>query len=75
MTGLGSRIAAMRKRKGLTQTAFAKEMGVSNTSANEWEQDVSKPSIDRLPLMADVLGVTVDALLRTETQSGTGDAA
>lgn len=72
MTGLGSRIAVLRKQKGLTQAAFAKEMGVSNSSANEWEQDVSRPSIDRLTRLAEVLGTSVDALLRPEPQPSEG---
>ena len=34
----------LRESLGLTQMAFAKELGVSFTSVNRWENEVQKPS-------------------------------
>lgn len=34
----------LRESLGLTQMAFAKELGVSFTSINRWENEVQKPS-------------------------------
>lgn len=60
---LGKRIAALRKEKGLTQEQLAEKVGVSAQAVSKWENDVSCPDITLLPLLADLLGVTVDELL------------
>ena len=60
---LGKRIAALRKEKGLTQEQLAEKVGVSAQAVSKWENDVSCPDITLLPLLADILGVTVDELL------------
>ena len=60
---LGKRIAMLRKEKGLTQEQLAEKVGVSAQAVSKWENDVSCPDITLLPLLADILGVTVDELL------------
>lgn len=60
---LGKRIAMLRKEKGLTQEQLAEKVGVSAQAVSKWENDVSCPDITLLPLLADLLGVTVDELL------------
>ena len=60
---LGKRIAMLRKEKGLTQEQLAEKVGVSAQAVSKWENDVSCPDITILPLLADILGVTVDELL------------
>jgi len=63
MSTLGSRIAAWRKEKGITQEELAEKMGVSSQAVSKWENDVSCPDISLLTTLADVLGVTTDELL------------
>lgn len=60
---LGKRIAMLRKEKGLTQEQLAEKVGVSAQAVSKWENDQSCPDITLLPLLADILGVTVDELL------------
>ncbi|MBR4905664.1 MAG: helix-turn-helix domain-containing protein, partial [Clostridia bacterium] len=60
---LGKRIAMLRKEKGLTQEQLAEKVGVSAQAVSKWENDISCPDITLLPLLADILGVTVDELL------------
>ena len=60
---LGKRIAMLRKEKGLTQEQLAEKVGVSAQAVSKWENDVSCPDITLLPLLGDILGVTVDELL------------
>ncbi len=60
---LGKRIAMLRKEKGLTQEQLAEKVGVSAQAVSKWENDASCPDITLLPLLADILGVTVDELL------------
>lgn len=68
---LGKMIAALRKEKGMTQSALAEKMGVTDKAVSKWERDLSCPDIMLLPRLAETLGVTVDELLQAKVpQSG-----
>lgn len=60
---LGTRIATLRREKGLKQDELAERLGVSSQAVSKWENDVSCPDISLLPALARELGVTVDMLL------------
>lgn len=60
---IGSRIARLRKEKGMTQEALAEKLGVSSQAVSKWENDMACPDISLLTTLADVLGVTTDELL------------
>lgn len=62
----GKLIAELRKGKGLTQQQLADRMNLSNKTISKWESGAGSPDISNLPILADVLGVTVDELLRGE---------
>lgn len=59
---LGNKIAALRKQMGLTQEALAQKLEVTNQSVSKWESDQCCPDILLLPKIADIFGVTIDAL-------------
>lgn len=63
---LGKRISFHRKRLGLTQDALAEKMGVTAQAVSKWENDLSCPDITILPKLAQVFGVSTDALLGVE---------
>ena len=63
----GERIAAYRKAQWLTQEALAQKLGVTNQAVSKWESDQCCPDIMLLPALADVFGVTIDALFGRET--------
>ena len=63
---LGKRIAANRKGLGLTQEQLAERLGVTAQAVSKWENDQSCPDITILPQLADIFGVSVDALLGRE---------
>jgi transcriptional regulator with XRE-family HTH domain len=65
-TGFGSRLAALRKAAGITQTAFADEIGVSQRMMAYYEGPISQPPANLLPEMARALGVSVETLLGVE---------
>lgn len=67
-TTLGKRIAALRHEKGLKQDELAEKLGVSPQAVSKWENDLTCPDILLLPQLAKILGVSVDALLRGETE-------
>lgn len=63
---LGNKIAELRKERGLTQEALAKELGVSNQAVSKWEANQSCPDIQLLPQIADLFGITLDSLFGRE---------
>jgi len=60
---LGKRIAANRKKLGLTQEQLAEKLGVTAQAVSKWENDQSCPDISMLPRLAQVFGISTDALL------------
>ena len=60
----GSRISALRKEKGMTQSALAEKMGVTDKAVSKWERDMSFPDVGSLPKLAQIFELTVDELLQ-----------
>ena len=60
----GSRISALRKEKGMTQSALAEKMGVTDKAVSKWERDLSFPDVGSLPKLAQIFELTVDELLQ-----------
>ena len=67
-TTLGKRIAALRREKELKQDELAEKLGVSPQAVSKWENDQTCPDISILPLLAKILGVSVDELLSGKQQ-------
>jgi len=65
--GFGERLAGLRKAAGITQTALAQELGISQRMMAYYEGANAHPPGHLLPEMARALGVSVEALLGTET--------
>lgn len=59
----GSRLAALRRSAGLTQTELAQLVGESQQNIAFWEASEKPPRSDVLPKLARVLGVQIDHLL------------
>ena len=60
---LGGRLKAARGRTALTQQNVASRLGVQTQTVWYWESGRSRPDHDRLPLLAELYGVTTDWLL------------
>ena len=65
--GFGERLSGLRKASGITQTALAEEIGVSQRMMAYYEGPSAYPPANLLPVIAAALGVSVDALLGVET--------
>ena len=66
----GQKVARLRKEKGMTQANLAQIMYVTDKAVSKWECDAAYPEITTLPLLAESLGTSVDALLaKTERKS------
>lgn len=59
---IGENIAKYRKTKGLTQEQLGELLGVTNQAVSKWESGVSMPDVMLLPKIANVLGITLEAL-------------
>lgn len=64
-------IQSYRKKAGMNQSQLAGFMEVTQQAVAKWETGASLPRADLLPKLADVLGCTVDELLRPSEQKET----
>ena len=46
-----------------TQREVAKKLGIRESAVSKWECGTSKPKIDKLPILAELYGCTIDELL------------
>ena len=60
---LGLRIAAQRKKLGISQTELARRLCVSPSAVGMYEQGRRQPSIDILAAMSRALNVSIDYLV------------
>jgi len=67
---LGSRIAALRKDCGLTQTQLGKMIGVSQQQVVSFEKGRRKVPVSALPKLSKALGITVEELIGIESKPG-----
>ena len=65
---MGTTIAKLRKKQGLTQLQLAERLNVSDKAVSKWECGGGYPEITILSAMSDVFGVSVDYLLKGDTQ-------
>lgn len=63
---LAKNLRRLRLEKGLTQEELAEYVRVTGQAVSKWERDECYPDITLLPGLANVFGVTVDALLGME---------
>ena len=70
---LGIKLGRLRRERGLTLAQVADALGVSKPTVWAWEKSKARPVRDRLPQIAEVLGVSGDEL--GQAASGTGGAA
>ena len=60
---MGARIAALRRKCGLSQAELAQLLQCSPSAVGMYEQGRREPAVDTLVRMAEVLGVSTDYLL------------
>lgn len=64
----GQRFSRLRKNLGLKQDDIAEKVNISAQAVSKWENDLSAPDISTLPILADILNVSLDELLGREVE-------
>ena len=60
---IASRLAELRQEQGLSQEALAERLGVSRQAVSKWERGESSPDTDNLIALAELYGLSLDALV------------
>ena len=63
------RIKEARLTAGITQEELAARMKVDRSTVTKWENGQSNPKVPVLLKLADILGCTVDELLRPQAEA------
>lgn len=58
------RLIDLRKSKGLSQEEFGRQLGVSRQTVSKWELAQSYPDFQRLVLISDYFGLSLDVLVK-----------
>ena len=57
---IGKKIRTLRKNKNMTQERLAEVLSVSSQAVSKWENGISMPDIELLPIIARYFGITMD---------------
>lgn len=66
--GFGATLQKLREAAGLSQAELASRAGLKVDSIQNWEQERTRPRLEFLPRIAQVLGVSLDALIAPDQQ-------
>ena len=67
---IGSKIAELRKKNGMTQADLAEKLGITDKAVSKWERNLSCPDITTIPRISEIFGVSVDELMQCERVEG-----
>ena len=62
----GNFLCMLREQKGMTQAELAQQLSVTPAAVSKWENGESKPRIETLFTLADILGVSAQELMAGE---------
>ncbi len=68
----GDRLAGAREAAGMSQSEFARRLGVKKSTIIAWENDLSEPRANRLSMMAGMINVSIMWLLTGEGEGMDG---
>lgn len=71
---LGKKITELRTEHHFSQGDLAEKMNVSRQSVSKWETDTSIPDLDKLVLMSELFGVSLDELVKDKAPEGPAPA-
>lgn len=66
---IAQRLYELRREHGFSQESLAAELGLSRQAISKWERSESAPDMGNLIALADLYDMTIDELIRPETES------
>ncbi len=60
----GGNLQYLRKKECITQEQLAERLEVSRQTVSKWESDISYPEMDKILVLCEMFGCSMDALLR-----------
>lgn len=69
---MGEKIKMARKAKGLTQMELGRIINAKHNSISDWENDKSKPDIDSIQALINVLDLEPNYIMGTKTEEEYG---
>lgn len=70
---LGEKISKLRTTNKMSQGDLAEKLNVSRQSISKWETNASVPELDKLVLLSDLFGITLDDLVRSDDLEASDD--
>ncbi|MNV36505.1 HTH-type transcriptional regulator Xre [compost metagenome] len=67
------KLQSYRKQRGMSQENLAEVVGVSRQAVSKWESGQSYPEMDKMIVLSDLFGVSVDHLVKGAPGSSGGD--
>lgn len=64
MISFSENLKRLRRWHGVSQQSLGDAVGVSAVAVGKWEKGASSPEMNKLVLLADYFGVSIDALVR-----------
>lgn len=65
----GELISSLRHEKGFTQKELAEKLNVTDKAVSKWERDVSLPDINTIPKLAEIFGLSIEELIKSNSQN------
>ena len=72
---LAEKIVELRKQNNWSQEELAERLDVSRQSVSKWEGGVSAPELEKLVRLSEIFGVSVDSLLKDDTEPLTAESS
>lgn len=69
---LKDNLVMLRKLSGYSQEQVAERIEISRQAYAKWESGATIPDIEKAARLAEIYGVTIDGLMKTETADGVG---
>lgn len=63
----------LRDERGLTDYQVAKDTGIAKSKFSDWKSGKSKPKVDKLMILADYFGVSIEYFLGGDTDVGSNN--
>lgn len=63
---MGELISTLRREKGLTQKELADKLHITDKAVSKWERNAAFPDTATIPLLAEILGVSVEELMNAK---------